>query len=107
MVSIRPLVKETFDKHPDRIGGRHKGDDQNFLQRYLWDLVRDQAMVHDIQERNEFGPAKETRAFPFGERNEEENYFVGSSFKGARVGGSLPRFKTDFVDWNCTLECKM
>lgn len=106
--SMTRLIQDVFDENPHRIGGRHKGDDQNFLQRYLWEFVRDRAMVHDIlPERNEFSPAKETRYFPLGPRNEEENYFVGSSFKGARVGGSQPWFRTDFVDWNCTLQCKI
>lgn len=59
------------------------GEDQCFLREYVWPLVKNVTMSHDIDlERCKMHGSKECLLFPTGVNKERNEYFVGSNFNG-------------------------
>ena len=76
------------------------GEDQSFLLKYIWPIVKTRTLSHDDSiSRCQLHDSAECRRFPFGIRNEDENFFVGASFKNEDgVENVVGQYK-------CQLEC--
>jgi len=86
------LIQKALDENNNNIKGS-MGEDQNFLQRYIWPQIKSNALEHDSFGRC-FG-GKECRGFPeILDKSGNEN-FIGSPFK----------FE-NHVNPNCSLMCE-
>ena len=95
------LIQKALLENPTGISGA-RGEDQSFLQKYLWPLAQHDCYTHDIDmNRCQRFNSAVCRSFPMGSRNEEENFFVGAAFKQDwnRVGSSL--------SYSCDVQCKV
>ena len=82
------LVDQALEEHPGKIEG-FAGEDQAFLSLYVWPLVKNMALAHDmrsLEKCKELG-SKACRDFPLGPRKQQgEPYFVGAQFKSKAAG---------------------
>jgi hypothetical protein len=78
------------------------GEDQSFLQSFVWPRVKGLSMSHDMdQGRCRSHGAVSCRDFPLGPRIQENNFFVGAPFKPG--SGDMAVTETGY---SCSLECK-
>lgn len=78
--SMSKLVTQAFDTNPSGIVGA-RGEDQSFLMKYIWPLVKVSTLAHDIDENRctEFG-SKICRNFPVPSQN-KNGFFVGAAIR--------------------------
>lgn len=83
-------IEQALTEHPDKIEG-YAGEDQAFLALYVWPLVKDRALAHDMRPRKkceELG-SKTCRDFsvnPLVRNTQGRPYFVGAQFKSNSRG---------------------
>jgi hypothetical protein len=93
------IVKKAFEDYPtEQIPGVTL-DDQNFLANYIWPVVKDHAMDHDMDGgfRCRLYGSKVCRRFPIGGRDDMS--FIGYPFKSDRN-------VTPATHFDCTVSCR-
>ena len=99
--TMTSLVEQALQQHngPRGIPGCC-GEDQNFLQRFVWPKVRDVTISHDSTPGScQRHGSKVCRDFELGPRSSgPPYYFVGAPFKDAGI---------TVTDHHCTLSCNM
>lgn len=80
--TMASIVTEALEANPSEIDGL-RGEDQSFLMRYVWPIVKSSCLAHDIDiKRCRAYDSKLCQDFPLEGRDESSNFFVGASFKG-------------------------
>ena len=75
-----------------------RGEDQSFLMRYIWPLVKNSCLAHDIdQERCLHYGSSRCEPFPLDSRDSDSNFFVGAPFYGTSLHTSYDCSVTCFV----------
>ena len=96
------LVHKAVTDHQYKIPGE-TGEDQHFLSLYVWPIVKYDTLSHDIDAfRCEVYGAAMCKDFPFGDRDERANYFVGAALQWEKdSSGQTP------AGYNCSYTCKL
>jgi len=98
---MRSLLRLALSQNAKGIHGM-RGEDQSFLMRYIWPIVRSQTLDHDIlSERCRKYGSKVCRSFPMGDRDENSNVFVGAAFKP--IGGAI---RNASMSHTCAIKCR-
>jgi hypothetical protein len=93
------IVKKAFEDYPTQKIPGITQDDQNFLAKYIWPVVKDHAMDHDMDgglRCRRFG-SKVCRRFPIGGRDDESH--IGYPFNSERNVTRATHFE-------CTVSCR-
>ena len=93
--SMHSLIRKALRENPSEITGA-RGEDQSFLQTYVWPLVKADAIAHDFMASrcNTFNAAL-CLDFPIGNASIADNVFVGASFKEA--GSNVGSYTCEFI----------
>jgi hypothetical protein len=101
-IDMTSTVERAFGDYPNSEVPGCCADDQNFLGSYVWPVVKDKAIDHDMQSgRCKMFGAKVCRKFPMTHRD-DSLIFVGLPFKDAEgplVGGKNTHYE-------CSVDCK-
>jgi hypothetical protein len=98
--TMTSIARKAIAEHPNRAVPGCCKDDQNFLARYVWDLVKSNAMEHDMDHGRrckQYG-SKVCRVYPTGVW--EESAFVGLPFNE-----EVPNVGRN-THFDCTMTCK-
>jgi hypothetical protein len=100
--TMTALVNEAVSKNPTLLYGNpaNGGEDQQFLDCYVWPLVKNSTMSHDEdQNRCLNSGARRCFDFPLGQRSTAANFFVGAPFKPGWLDENIGGY-------SCSIECK-
>ena len=96
-IAMTEVMKRALSDHPKDVPGCC-ADDQNFLTSYVWNMVKDNAIDHDMMPGRCHGlGAKVCRKYPIGPRDDED-FYVGQPFKQGNGGNT---------HYECSVQCKM
>ena len=103
--SMADIVSKAFELYPTRKIPGVTQDDQNFLQKFVWKLVKSDAMDHDMDggRRCKMYGSKVCRRFPI-EDGRDDYSFVGYPFNPSLTEGEeLNIAKSHF---ECSMSCR-
>ena len=103
--SMTDIVSKAFELYPTRRIPGTTQDDQNFLQKFIWKLVKDDAMDHDMDggRRCKTYESKVCRRFPI-EDGRDDYSFVGYPFNPSLTEGNELNIATSHFE--CSMSCR-